>query len=147
MEDLRKGIALEPTSWFNYQGLGAVYELTGAYDEAIAAYKKAIDLGASSQVETDLAHAYAVSGQTAKARKMLDQLIERSTHTYISPFDVAVVYAGLGDREQAFAWLERAYDEHGRAILGLKVKPRLDPLRADPRFAVLMRRMKVFDAN
>jgi tetratricopeptide (TPR) repeat protein len=147
MEDLRRGVALEPNYFHNYQTLGGVYVQTRAYDDAIAAYKKAIDLGASSQVETDLAHAYAVSGQTAEARKLLGQLIQRSTQTYFSPFDIAVVYVGLGDRDQAFEWLEKAYDERTRPMLSLKVNPRLDPLRSDPRFVALMRRMKVFDAN
>ena len=70
----------------NYQALGAVYVATRAYDDGIAAYKKAIDLGASSQVQADLAHAYAVSGRTADATRLVEQLIERSTRTYISPF-------------------------------------------------------------
>jgi hypothetical protein len=88
-----------------------------------------------------------VSGQTAEARKIIGQLIERTNHAYVSPFDIAVVYAGLGDREQAFAWLDRAYDERPRPMLGLKVNPRLDPLRSDPRFVALLRRMKVFDVS
>jgi tetratricopeptide (TPR) repeat protein len=91
----RRGLASEPIFFLNYQALGAVYVATRAYDDGIAAYKKAIDLGASSQVQADLAHAYAVSGRTADATRLVEQLIERSTRTYISPFDIAVVYAGL----------------------------------------------------
>jgi hypothetical protein len=62
----------------------------------------------------------------------------------ISPFDIAVVYAGLGDRDQAFVWLDKAYDERARPMLGLKVNPWLDPLRSDQRFPDLLRRMEVF---
>ncbi len=83
----------------------------------------------------------------AEARKILDQLIALSTRSYVSPFDIAIAYVGLGDRDQAFAWLEKAYDERVRPMLSLRVNPRLDPLRSDPRFAALMRRMGVFNAN
>jgi TolB-like protein/DNA-binding winged helix-turn-helix (wHTH) protein/Tfp pilus assembly protein PilF len=147
IEEARKGLTLDSNFFQAHQQLGWVFVQTRAYDSAIAEFRKAMDLGASSQVEADLAHAYAVSGQTAEARKILGELIERSTHAYISPFDIAVVYAGLGDHEQAFAWLEKAYDEQARPMLGLKVNPRLDPLRSDPRFIALVRRMKVFGDN
>jgi TolB-like protein/tetratricopeptide (TPR) repeat protein len=143
----RRGLVSEPTFFLNYQALGSVYVATRAYDDGIAAYKRAIDLGASSQVQADLAHAYAVSGRTADATRLVEQLIERSTRTYISPFDIAVVYAGLGDHDKAFAWLDKAYDERTRPMLGLRINSRLDPLRSDPRFAVLMHRMKVFDVE
>jgi serine/threonine protein kinase/tetratricopeptide (TPR) repeat protein len=145
VEELRRGLNLDPNFFLNHQHLGWVYVQTRAYDSAIAAFRKAIDLNAGSQVEADLAHAYAVSGRTADARKTLKDLLERSTRTYISPFDIAVVYVGLGDRDQAFVWLEKAYEERARPMLGLKVNPRLDPLRSDPRFADLLRRVGVFD--
>ena len=124
-----------------------MYIATRAYDDGIAAYKKAIDLGASSQAQADLAHAYAVSGRTAEARRILEQLIERSSRTYISPFDIAIVYAGLDDHDQAFAWLDKAYDDRTRPMLGLRINPRLDPLRSDPRFPILVHRMGVFDVE
>ena len=144
VEEAHKGQNLDPNFFPNHQQLGWVYVQTREYDSAITAFRKAIDLKAGSQVEADLAHAFAVSGRTADARRILGALLERSTHTYISPFDIAVVYAGLGDRDQAFAWLDKAYDERARPMLGLKVNPRLDPLRADPRFADLVRRVGVF---
>ena len=147
IEEVRRGLALDPNFFQAHQQLGSVLVQTSVYEAAIAEFKKAMDLGGGSQVQADLAHAYAVSGQPAEARKILDQLIEHSPDTYISPFDIAVVYAGLGDRGQAFAWLDKAYDERTRTMLGLKVNPRLDPLRSDPRFATLIRRTKVFGSN
>jgi tetratricopeptide (TPR) repeat protein len=146
IDRLRQGIDLEPTAFQNYQSLGSTYEVTGAYEDAIAAYKKAIDLGASSQVQTDLAHVYAVSGRSAEAKRILSDLIARSTRTYVSPFDVAVAYAGLADADAAFAWLEKAYQDRPRPMLSLLINPRLDPLRRDPRFTALIHRMKIFDA-
>src|SRR5207253_397248 len=93
IEEARRGLTSDPNFFLNHQQLGWLYVQTRAYDSAIAAFKIAIDLKAGSQVEADLAHAYAVSGRTADASRILEQLIERSTRTYISPFDIAVVYA------------------------------------------------------
>ena len=146
IDHFRKALASEPTFFANYQNLGAVYVETGAYDDGIAAYKKAIDLGGSSQVHAALAYAYAVSGQIAQARKILDELVGRARTAYISPFDIAPVYVALRDHDRAFAWLEKAYDERTRPMLSIKIDPRLDPLRSDPRFDALIRRMKIFDA-
>ena len=128
------------------RGLGIAYVLTGAYDQAIAEFQRATDSG-NPEIEANLAHAYAVSRRAAEAGKILDQLLARSTSSYVSPFDIAIVYAGLGDRDQAFAWLEKAFDERTRTMLSLKVNARLDPLRSDPRFASLMRRVRVFNAK
>jgi tetratricopeptide (TPR) repeat protein len=146
IEVLRRGIALEPTAFQNYQTLGTAYEMTGAYKDAITAYKKATELGASSQVQTDLVHVYAVSGQFAEATRILSQLIERSTRTYVSPFDIAVAYVGLDDADAALTWLDKAYQDRPRPMLSLRINPRLDPLRGDPRFTALIHRMKIFDA-
>jgi len=74
-------------------------------------------------------------------------LTDRSSQTYAPPFDVALAYVGLGDYDQAFAWLEKAYDERARAMLSLKVNPLLDPLRSDPRFGALIRRMRILDST
>jgi TolB-like protein/tetratricopeptide (TPR) repeat protein len=147
IDHFRKGIASEPNFFQNYQNLGAAYVETRAYADAIAAYKKAVELGASSQVKADLAHAYAVSGQVAQARKILNELIGRPTQTYMSPYDIARVYVGLHDHDQAFDWLEKAYSERTRPMLSIRIDPRLDPLRSDLRLDALISRMRVFDAK
>jgi serine/threonine protein kinase/Flp pilus assembly protein TadD len=144
IRELEKALALDPNSSQVRNILGITYVLTGAFDEAIAEFQKAMESG-NPEVQANLAHAFAVSRRTAEASKILDQLLARSTRSYVSPFDIAVVYAGLGDRDQAFAWLEKAFDERPRTMLSLKVNPRLDPLRSDLRFANLMRRVRVFD--
>jgi serine/threonine protein kinase/tetratricopeptide (TPR) repeat protein len=144
--EYRKALVLDPNLFFTYQYLGGLYTKMGSYDKAIAALKKATELGGGA-VKGTLAHAYAVSGQTSEARKIIADLTDRSSQTYSPPFDVAVAYAGLGDYDQAFAWLEKAYDERARNMLSLKVTPLLDPLRSDPRFIALVRRMKVFGGN
>jgi serine/threonine protein kinase/TolB-like protein/Tfp pilus assembly protein PilF len=144
IQELGRALALDPNFFQTHQALGWAYVQTGAYEQAIGEFKKALDLGGGSQVDTDLAHAYAVSGHTAEANALLRQILDNAGRRYVASVDVAVVYAGLGNHDQAFAWLERAYVERSRPILNLKVNPRLDGLRSDPRFASLIQRVKAF---
>jgi len=83
-----------------------------------------------------------LSGQRAEAQQVFAELTEINRHKYVSPYDVATVSAGLGEKEQAFVWLEKAYDDRsgGLAVL-LKVDPKLDGLRSDSRFRDLLRRV------
>jgi serine/threonine protein kinase/tetratricopeptide (TPR) repeat protein len=142
MREYRKALVLDPNYFAAYLPMGEAYVQTGAYDEAIAVLKKAIELGGGgAQIKAALADTYALSGQTGEAKKILADLTDRSRQTYAPPFDVALAYVGLGDYDQAFAWLEKAHDERARPMLSLKVNPRLDPLRSDPRFADLQRRV------
>jgi tetratricopeptide (TPR) repeat protein len=122
--------------------LGQAYEQKAMYEEAIAELRRALTLsGGSPRYLAMLAHAYAAAGTRTQAIKILDKLRELSSEKYISPFEIGVVYAGLGEREHAFEWLEKAYEEHTTEIVTLKVESRLDILRSDPRFQDLMRRV------
>jgi hypothetical protein len=84
-----------------------------------------------------------VAGEREKARQSLERLEGLSKRVPVSPYDVALVHMGLGDRERAFAWLERAYDARGWDVIQLKVDMRFDSLRGDPRFADLLRRIGI----
>ena len=84
---------------------------------------------------------YAVSGRRIEALKVLDELNELSKRRYVSSYRVAAIHLGLGEKEQAFEWLERAYEEHDAWLVWLKVDPVLDDLHADPRFTDLVRRV------
>ncbi len=88
-----------------------------------------------------LAHAFAVTGNVVEARKILADLIERSRRSYVSPTNIAVVYAGLGENDEAMEWLEKAVAEHNAGLLTLKVHPVFDPLRSDPRYQDLLCRI------
>jgi len=89
-----------------------------------------------------LGHAYAVAGRGADAQKILDQLSTLSKQDkYVPDVDRARIYAGLGEKDKAFEWLEKGYDD--RSIGTIKVEPTWDPLRSDPRFADLLRRMNL----
>jgi eukaryotic-like serine/threonine-protein kinase len=122
--------------------LGWAYVQKARYEEAIAAVKKATSLSPSEPRSVSaLGYAYAMSGQTGEAMNILDQLKELSRRRYISPHDRAIIYAGLGEKEQAFAWLDKAYADRSWPLPLLKVDPRFDSLRSDPRFADLVRRI------
>ena len=114
---------------------------------ATAEFQRAIDLSDSSGAKAYLAYAHAVSGRSREAGKILDELQARAPQEYISPFDIAAAYTGLGNRDRAFSWLEKAYQERVRPMPSLKVDPLFDPLHADPRFAALIERMGLFDTG
>jgi hypothetical protein len=88
-----------------------------------------------------LGHAYAVSGQGTAARELLQKLEQLSKERYISTYGMALIYVGLSEKDRALESLEKAYRRRSTWLVHLKVDPRLDPLRADPRFAGLVRRV------
>jgi len=121
--------------------LGQAYEQRGMYREAIAELQKAVNLSAArTQALAALGHAYAVSGRKSEAVRILKDLTEKSKRTYVSSYHVAAIPTALGDKDQAFEWLEKAYQERSVWLVYLKVDPVFDPLRSDPRFADLLRR-------
>ena len=85
--------------------------------------------------------AYGLAGRKADALKILNELLELNKTRYVTPAALVNVYIGLGDKEQAFVWLEKAYEERSNYLAWLKVFPILDPIRSDPRFADLVRRV------
>ena len=91
-------------------------------------------------MKATLAHAYAMA-KNPEARKILLELEEAAEQRYVSPYDIATIYAALGEKDQAFAWLEKAYEERSGWLAYLQVNPILDNLRPDPRFASLVRRI------
>ena len=85
-----------------------------------------------------------MAGKTAEARKVLDHLKELSPHSYVAPYNVAIVYAGLREKDQTFAWLERSFADKGYYLpVYLPTDARLDFLRSDPRWIELERRMRL----
>ncbi len=138
IEQHRKTLEMDLNFPPTHLRLGAAYEQKGMYQEAIAEYQRAIELsGDNTKTSVVLGYAYAVSGRRAEAQKELDQLKEQSN----SPYDIAMIYTALGDKEQAFEWLEKAYEDRSGGLVFLKVDPGLDSLRSDPRFADLLRRV------
>jgi len=142
IEQLRNTIDMDPDFVLPHLVLGQAYEQKKMYDQAITELRRAVDISQSSAPAiAALARAYAVSGRTTEARKLLDQLMEQSKRRYVSPFYVAIVYAGLGENDQALDWIEKAYKDRSNAIVFAKVDPQLDTLRSTPRFQSLLHRL------
>jgi serine/threonine protein kinase/TolB-like protein/Tfp pilus assembly protein PilF len=142
VEQLRKTLEMDPNFALAHHRLGMAYEQQGKYEEAIAEFKQVINLTSGKPLGiAALSHAYAMSGQRAEAQKLLAELQEQSKVRFVSPTSVAVIFAALGDKDQAFAWLEKADKERDGILVRLKVDSRFDSLRSDPRFADLVRRV------
>jgi len=142
IEQCRKTLELEP----DYGGarffLARIYKQKGMYQEALAEFEKTKNLlGDNAEVMSLIGYTYAVSGRRVEAQKVLQKLQVQSNQNYVSPYHMAIIYAGLGERDKAFNWLGKAYEDREGRLTILKVVPEFDSLRSDPRFAELMRRI------
>ncbi len=136
---LRKTMEMDPNFIRAYWGLGLVYEQQGRYEEAIAEFQKAEQLSNGASVALSaLGHVYAVTKRRAEAEQMLARLLALHEQKLASPYIIAIVYAGLGDKDKAFAWLKKI--NHKYLIAMVINEQYFDPLRDDPRFAELLRR-------
>jgi serine/threonine protein kinase/tetratricopeptide (TPR) repeat protein len=142
IDQCRRAIVMDPQFSAAHIFLGRAYEQKGSYAEAIAELKQALQLseGGSGELAA-LGHAYAQSGDRAEAQKILKELITRSAQTYVQPMWIAVIYAALGDKEEAFPWLRKAVGDRSVWLIYLNVDPIFDSLRADARFADVVRQV------
>lgn len=121
--------------------LGRVYEEVGQFDKAIAIFKKLSAANHSSVFLAALGHAYALAGKNREARRVLNLLNKQSKDQYVSAYGKAVIHLALGDRNQSFSCLERAYQQRCEMMTWLKVDPAFDSIRTDLRFTSLLRRL------
>jgi tetratricopeptide (TPR) repeat protein len=142
VQELRKTIYLDASYVDVHLILGWVYERRGMFAEAIAELRQASSLSRNDPRSVSaLGHAYAISGQRKLAEEALVQLREQSKKRYVAPYDIAVVYAGLKDTDRAFQFLETAYQDRSFWMIWLRIDPRFDAIRGDPRFRDLVHRM------
>jgi TolB-like protein/DNA-binding winged helix-turn-helix (wHTH) protein/Tfp pilus assembly protein PilF len=142
IEASRRALLLDPKDWYQHYTLGVGYEGTGKVQEAIPEYQKAIQMSGGPQSVVALAHAYSVVGEKGEAEKILRDLERKSKQTSASPYTMATIYAGLGENDKAFDFLEKAYSEKSFDIsFSLKSDLVLDGLHRDPRFQNLLGRM------
>ncbi len=140
IQQSEKTIEMDPNFGIAHNHLGQAYLQTGRYGEAITELKKAVQLsGGSPTCIANLARAYVAAGQRNEGIKLLGELKARSTSQYSYGSEVAVIYAALGDKDQAMSWLQKGYDE--RFNPGVLLRPGFDPLRADPRFREMVRKV------
>jgi Flp pilus assembly protein TadD len=144
IEPLRKAIELDTTFVVSQWYLGLAYEQQKAFTDAITQFETCVRLtGRRPSMVALLGHAYAAAGRTKDAETILKELKTRATRTYVPPYPVAVIHAALGRPDEAFAWLDKAYNERDSWLDYLAVDPRLSPLRSDPRYTDLMQRMNL----
>jgi len=141
IEQLGKTIEMDPSFYYARWRLGMAYELKGSLHEAITEYQNARALNDDPTVLALMGHAYAASGKRDEASRTLDQLKQIARQRYVPAYAFALLYAGLGEKDQAFQSLERGYQDRASDMPYLKVDPLIDSLRSDPRFADLLRRV------
>jgi TolB-like protein/DNA-binding winged helix-turn-helix (wHTH) protein/Tfp pilus assembly protein PilF len=138
----RKILEREPDQVMTLRELAWVYALTDRYAGAIDTVEKANRLSSEDALGIgQLASIYARAGRRKDAMRLVDQLMERRRHEYVSPMSIAQAYVGLGDKDRAFEWLNRALEDRSGRLLNVPFQPNFDVLRSDPRFGELMRRM------
>ncbi len=124
--------------------LGMTHQQIGTHEEAIGYFRQAVELSSGAPIyEAGLASGYAAAGQRSEAESILASLIERSREEYVSAFHIAVIFMALGEVDEAFDWLERAYEERSAWMTRLGIDPRFDSIRTDPRFIGLLRRVGI----
>jgi len=143
IEQLRKIAAWNPEFANAYINLGWAYTHKGMYEEAIAALNKAKSLSDFWLISAHLGYVYSRAGKRDEARNVLAELQARAAREHISDYGLAVVHVGLGEKDQAFAALEKAFEARDDFLSFLKVEPLFDELRSDPRFTDLLRRMNL----
>jgi eukaryotic-like serine/threonine-protein kinase len=140
IEELNKTLAQDPNNSYTYFLLANAYGAEGMHNEAITAYQKTLELGfATASPKIYLATEYARAGKKDKAKTILSEL--QTSKQYVSPGELAVLYEAMGEREKAFAALETAYQTRDLQLQFLDADPKFDPLRSDPRFKDLVRRV------
>ena len=142
VEQYLKTLELDPNYALARRRLGQAYEQMQEYDKALAEFETALSLSkADTETIAAIGHLYAVSGKDREARRVIRELIDMAGDRYIPSYFIARILIGLGERDGAFEYLERAYEERYGFLSYLKVEPLFDSLRSDERFIELARRV------
>jgi tetratricopeptide (TPR) repeat protein len=142
---LSDALAIKPDLWIVHTFLGRVYECQGHLDMAMAAFEKAFTLsgGGATEPIAFRARMEALSGNREAAEAALRMLQDVATRKYVPPYNIAMIYAGLGDWDSALDWLEKGLEERDVRLVFLKVEPRWNPLRDQRRFRNLLQRLQL----
>jgi eukaryotic-like serine/threonine-protein kinase len=144
IEQLLKTLELDPGFIPARMFLGEAYEQMGMFPEAIAEFEEAVNLANREPIYlAGLGHAYAISGNRVEALNTIQELNQLATQKFVPARGVAEIYMGLGDKEQAFAWLDKAFEQRNGWLLHVKENQRYNSLRTDPRYLDLLRRMNL----
>jgi TolB-like protein/class 3 adenylate cyclase/Flp pilus assembly protein TadD len=140
LEAFQQVVDRAPNSPFGYMGKGMVYFATGNYDAARPQFEKCAEKGRSPFFDQWIAVVNARTGRRSDALKLLDRIKAESSHRYVNPVTYASIYWNLGEKDQAFFWLNKAYDERSFFMTNLNL-PMFDPLRSDPRFTEVVHKV------
>jgi eukaryotic-like serine/threonine-protein kinase len=141
VEQLRRVLELDPNFSPARRTLEAVFAQMGRHTEAVAEREKFVSLLGSPELAASIEEDFSKSGYNGVLRSWLDGMTELSKHSYVSSFEIAVIHARLGEKEQTLTWLEKAYDEHDSGLVSLGVDPLFNSVRADARFHALLKRL------
>lgn len=142
ISQLQRAIAMEPGFAYAHSWLGFAYEQKGMREKAIEEFQSAVDLSRrSSGFLAALGQGYGLAGRKHESEVIIGELQALSKRSYVSPYDIALVYTSIGDNDQALHWLEVGYSIHDPAMDMLKMEPALDMLRPDVRFQNLIRKV------
>lgn len=142
-ESLRRTIDLDGKFWLPHLFITRLYLKRGQYAEASLAARKAAELsGGSAEALATAAFSEAMAGRGDEARKLLDELTERAQHRYVPSYAIAQIHLALGDKNKAIELLEKALNDREALMVFLKVEPRWDAMRSDPRFVSMLERMR-----
>ena len=143
LEELMKSTELFPEHYQNYAWLSRVYVQLGRYEEARKATLRFNEMGGGRRTGAKIRLTYidAISGNRGEAQKGLKELLDYSERDFVSPLEIARIYTSLGEKDQAFIWLDRALSENDARLVYLKVCPEFDPLRSDPRYGELLKKI------
>ena len=134
-------MALDPNNWFGQFALGWIDIQAGKFNEAITELQKARAMDSPPYVAGWLGYAYAKSGERTKAEATITELNQTSSRRYVSAYLTAIIYLGLGDKQRALDGLEKAYEARDWFLLSLKMNRAFDPLRSEPRFIALTKKL------
>lgn len=140
---LQKTIDLEPNFWLSHLFISRVYSEKGMHAEAVAAAKRAGELSGNSQSQAYRAYALAKWGKLSEARALVDELLKLTNDTYVPPYNLALAYNAVGEREKALQYLEKGFAEKDVRMVFLKVEPFWHNLRSEPRFLDVLKRMRI----
>lgn len=140
--ELHRTMELDPDAPLPHLVLGMVRARQGNVSEGIAEIEKAYALDDNAEIAGWLGYAYGLSGRKGDAERLVRDL-EKRTGEFVPAYAIAMLHASLGDKDEAFAWLDRSFEDHSEGVGWIRVDPRLQPLRSDPRYADLLQRIRL----
>jgi TolB-like protein/Tfp pilus assembly protein PilF/predicted Ser/Thr protein kinase len=143
LEQLQKTVEMDPNFSMVHAAMGEVYLQKSMYEEALREFQKEADIHGrlNQHEEAWRGIAYLKAGNRDEARRILDDLLERSEQAYVAPTRLAGLYFALGENDEGFRWLDKSYQEHDSTLLEIKVDPGFDGVRSDPRFEELLKKV------